>query len=117
MYDEIVFAPDPRNPEEELIGVDNQTEYETISIQLGFNGVFEIDESHSALLQRRDDGFYELCTFNLERKCFEKTLVLSDTYNVKAVCNNVEELFNQGRFKTFCEEDSSKPVLVLDRNS
>ena len=117
MYNEIIFSPDPRFPQHELIGVDNQMEYQVISIQLGYNGKFEMDGSHSAILQRRDDEVYELCTFNLEKKHFEKTLVFSDTYNLKTICDRVEELFNQGRFKPFCEEDDSKPVLVLVRNS
>ena len=60
-YDEIIFSPDPRTDQNDLIGVDDDSEHEFISIQLGKDKEFEIDGSHSAFLERRGDGFYELC--------------------------------------------------------
>ena len=41
MYNEIIFSPDPRTYQNELIGRDSDTEFEMISIQLS-EGVSEI---------------------------------------------------------------------------
>ena len=56
MYDEIIFSPDPRKPYRGSIGRENDREHEMISIQLGCNGTFRKNASHSAILER------EVCT-------------------------------------------------------
>ncbi len=113
MFNEIIFSPDPRFPENELIGVDDEQQYNIISIQLSSDGKFYPDDSHSALLQLDDKGFYELLTFDPEKEYFKRTLYFSDTHNYKTVCENVEELFNQGRLKPFFIDEDSKPKLVF----
>ena len=83
MYDEIFFSPDPRKPYDGPIGRENNREYPQISIQLGSDGTFEKNASYSALLERREDGFYALCLVNLEKGHYESWRIFSDTYNVK----------------------------------
>ena len=111
-YDEIFFSPDPRTDQNDLIGVDEDSEHEMISIQLGSDGMFGIDASHSAILERREDGFYQLCLVNLEKGYMEPWRVFSDTYNVKTVCDQVEQLFEDGHLQVHCIEDQEKPVLI-----
>ena len=112
MYDEIIFSPDPRTYQNELIGVDNDIEHKFISIQLGSNGTFGKDGSHSAFLERREDGFYELCLVNLEKKHYEPFRVFNDTYNVKTVCDQVEQLFEDGHLQVHFIEGERKPKLI-----
>ena len=89
-------------------------EHEFISIQLGNDEKFEIDGSHSAFLQRREDGFYELCLLNLEKEHYEPYRVFSDTYNVNTVCDQVEQLFEDRHLQVhFIEEErEKKPILI-----
>ena len=115
MYDEIIFSPDPRTYQNELIGVDDDREHEFISIQLGSNGTFGQDASHSAFLERREDGFYELCLANLEKGYSEPWRVFSDTYNVKTVCDQVEQLFEDGHLQVHFVEGEEKPILIPAR--
>ena len=111
MYDEIIFSPDPRKPYSGSIGRENDQEYPLISIQLGSNGTFGKDGSHSAILERREDGFYELCLINLEKGHYERYRVFNDTYNVKTVCDQVEQLFEDGRLQANFIEGREKPIL------
>ena len=111
-YDEIIFSPDPRTDQNELIGVDDDSEHDFISIQLGSDSKFGIDASHSAVLERREDGFYELCLFNLEKEHYEPFRVFNDTYNVKTVCDQVEQLFEDGHLQVHVIEEREKPLLI-----
>ena len=111
MYDEIIFSPDPRADQNDLIGVDD-VEHEMISIQLGSDGKFDTDASHSAILERRDDGFYELLLANLDKGYSEPWRVFSDTYNVKTVCDQVEQLFEDGHLQPHFIEGEEKPILI-----
>ena len=108
----ITFSPDPRNPQNEFLSGDNEEEYRVISIQLSENGNLESGESHSAYLERRDDGFYELLLFDLEKKCFEIYRVFSDTYDPKAVCDEVEQLFEECLLQVHLREDDDTPLLI-----
>ena len=112
MYDEIIFSPDPRTDQNDLIGVDDASEHEMISIQLGSNGTFEQNASHSAILERREDGFYQLCLANLDMGYSEPWRVFSDTYNVKTVCDQVEQLFEDGHLLPHFIEGEEKPILI-----
>ena len=112
MYDEIIFSPDPRTDQNDLIGVDDASEHEMISIQLGSDGTFGKDGSHSAVLERREDGFYKLCLVNLEKGHYEPWRVFSDTYNVKTVCDQVEQLFEDGHLQVHFVEGEKKPILI-----
>ena len=111
VYDEIIFAPDPRTYQNETIGGDD-IEHNFISIQLGSNGEFESNASHSAILERGEDGFYELCLVNLEKGHYEPWRVFSDTYNVKTVCDRVEQLFEDGHLQVHFIEGERKPILI-----
>ena len=112
MHDEIIFSPDPRTTQNDLIGVDDASEHEMISIQLGSNGTFGQNASHSAILERREDGFYQLCLVNLEKGYMEPWRVFSDTYNVNTVCDQVEQLFEDGHLQVHFIEGEEKPILV-----
>ena len=112
MHDEIIFSPDPRTDQNDLIGVDDASEYEMISIQLGSNGTFGKDGSHAAILERREDGFYELCLANLDKGYSEPWRVFSDTYNVNTVCDQVEQLFDHGHLQVHFIEGEKKPILI-----
>ena len=115
MHDEIIFSPDPRADQNGFIGVDDASEYEMISIQLGSNGAFEQNASHSAILERREDGFYQLCLANLDKGYMEPWRVFSDTYNVKTVCDQVEQLFEDGHLQVHFVEGEKKPILIPAR--
>lgn len=117
-YSEIIFTPDPRThvidlilDEDTMKGYEDEL-YSTISIQLGKNGVFGIDGNHSALLQRRDDLFYELFLFDLDKNYFDVFAVFKDTYNVKTVCDEIEKLFRDGKIKANFIDYDEKPVLI-----
>ena len=112
MYDEIIFSPDPRKPYSGSIQRENDREHEMISIQLGSNGTFGQNTSHSAILERREDGFYELCLANLDKGYSEPWRVFSDTYNVKTVCDQIEQLFEDGHLQVHFIEGEEKPVLI-----
>ena len=112
MYDEIIFSPDPRKPYRGSIQRENDREYPQISIQLGSNGTFGQNASNSAILERREDGFYELCLANLDKGYSEPWRVFSDTYNVKTVCDQVEQLFEDGRLLPHFIEGEEKPILI-----
>ena len=112
MYDEIIFSPDPRKPYRGSIGRENDREHEMISIQLGSNGTFGKNASHSAILERREDGFYQLCLANLDKGYSEPWRVFSDTYNVKTVCDQVEQLFEDGHLQVHFVEGEKKPILI-----
>lgn len=112
MYNEIIFSPDPRNPKNQLLGVDNDAEYEQISIQLGENGEYGEDASHSAYLERGEDGFYRLYLHNLEKGHFDIFRVFSDTYNVNTVCDQVEQLFEDRHLQVHFIEGEKKPILI-----
>ena len=109
---EIIFDPDPRNPKNQLIGVDNDAEYEQISIQLGENGEYGRDASHSAYLERGEDGFYRLYLPNLEKGHLDSFRVFSDTYNPKTVCNQVQQLYDDGHLQVHFVEGDPKPILI-----
>ncbi len=111
-YDEIIFSPDPRKPYTGSIGRENDdTRYSRISIQLGSNGTFGKDGSHSAFLERREDGFYQLLLANLDEGHSEPWRVFSDTYNVNTVCDQVEQLFEDGHLQVHFVEGEKKPIL------
>ena len=112
MHDEIIFSPDPRTDQNDFIGIDDASEHEMISIQLGSNGTFGMKASHSAILERREDGFYELCLVNLEKGRMEPWRVFSDTYNVNTVCDQVEQLFEDGHLQVHFIEGEEKPILI-----
>ena len=112
MYDEIIFSPDPRKPYRGSIGRKNEREHNFISIQLGSDGTFGADGSHSAYLQRRDDEFYELCLVNLEKGHYESFRVFSDTYNVNTVCDRVEQLFEDRHLQIHFIDGVKKPILI-----
>ena len=112
MYDEIIFSPDPRKPYSGSIQRENDREYPQISIQLGSNGTFGSDGSHSAFLERREDGFYQLLLANLDKGYSEPWRVFSDTYNVKTVCDQVEQLFEDGHLQPHFIEGEEKPILI-----
>ena len=115
-YSEIIFVPDPRTHVIDLIlDEDTMKEYEDnlysgISIQLGNNGEFEVDADHSAFLQRRDDGFYELLLPDLDKNCLDVFTVFKDTYNVKTVCNIVEKMFYDGKIKAHLTNYDEKTI-------
>ena len=115
MYDEIFFDPDPRSPKHDLIGVDNEQQYDQISIQLGSKDTYGKDASHSALLELNNEGLYELNTYDPERMCFDKVLVFSDTRNHNTVLNQIEGVFKNGRLKPHFIDENSKPKLVYIR--
>lgn len=117
MYDEIIFSPDPRTYQNELIGVDDDREHNFISIQLGSNGTFDLDGSHSAVLELREDGFYELLLFYFKKNCFDVFQVFRDTYNVKTVCDRVEQLFEDGHLQIYFVEGEEKPILISKKSS
>lgn len=110
-YGEIIFSPDPRKPYRGSIGREKDREYRLISIQLGSDGTFGKDGSHSAILERREDGFYQLCLVSLEKGHYEPWRVFSDTYNVNTVCDQVEQLFEDGHLKAHFIEGRKKPIL------
>ena len=112
MYDDIIFSPDPRKPYSGSIGREDDREHEMISIQLGSNGKFGKNASHSAILERREDGFYQLCLANLDKGYSEPWRVFSDTYNVKTVCDQVEQLFEDGHLLPHFIEGEEKPILI-----
>ena len=116
-YSEIFFSPDPRQGidlilDEEGIEKYKEANYQRISIQLGKNGEFEIDASHSAVLERRDDGFYELLLLDLDKKCLDVFAVFRETYNVKTVCDLVEKMFYDGKIKAHLTDYGEKPSLI-----
>ena len=115
MHDEIIFSPDPRKPYDGSIQRENDSEHEMISIQLGSNGTFGNNASHSAILERREDGFYQLCLANLDKGYSEPWRVFSDTYNVKTVCDQVEQLFEDGHLQPHFIEGEEKPILIPAR--
>ena len=115
MYDEIIFSPDPRKPYRGSIQRENDSEHEMISIQLGSDGTFGKNASHSAILERREDGFYQLCLANLDKGYSEPWRVFSDTYNVKTVCDQVEQLFEDGHLQVHFIEGEEKPILIPAR--
>ena len=108
MYDEIIFSPDPRKPYRGSIQRENDREYSRISIQLGSNGTFGKDGSHAAILERREDGFYQLLLANLDEGHSEPWRVFSDTYNVNTVCDQVEQLFEDGHLQVHFVEGEEK---------
>ena len=113
MYDDIIFSPDPRKPYDGSIGRENDdTRYSRISIQLGSNGTFGKDGSHAAILERREDGFYQLLLANLDEGHSEPWRVFSDTYNVNTVCDQVEQLFEDGHLQVHFVEGEKKPILI-----
>ena len=112
MYDEIIFSPDPRKPYRGSIGRENDREHEMISIQLGCNGTFRKNASHSAILERTEDGFYQLCLANLDKGYSEPWRVFSDTYNIKTVCDQVEQLFEDGHLQVHFIKGEEKPILI-----
>lgn len=120
-YSEIIFDPDPQTHVIDLIlDEDAMKEYEDnlysrISIQLGKDGVFEADGSHSALLERRDDLFFELLLADLDKNCFDVFVVFKETYSVKTVCNMVEKLFHNGKIKAHLIDYNEKPLLIDGR--
>lgn len=116
-YDEIIFSPDPRKPYDGSIGRENDdTRYSQISIALGSNGTYGKMASPSALLERREDGFYELILFDLEKNHFDVSKVFRDTYNVKTVCDQVEQLFEDGHLQVHFIEGEKIPKLILTRS-
>ena len=116
-YSEILFSPDPRRGidlilDEEGIEKYKEANYWRISIQLGKNGEFEIDNSHSALLERRDDGFYELLLPDLDKGHLDVFAVFRETYNIETVCNLVEKMFYDGKIKAHLIDYNEKPVII-----
>ena len=117
MYDEIIFSPDPRKPYDGSIGRENDdTRYSRISIQLGSNGTYGKMASPSALLERQEDEFYKLILFDLEKNHFGDSKVFRDTYNVKAVCDQVEQLFKDGHLQPHFIEGEKIPKLIFTRS-
>ncbi len=121
-YSEIFFSPDPRHGidlilDEEGIEKYKEVNYGIISIQLGKNGKFSSDGDHSALLERRDDGFYELLLPDLDKNCLDVFAVFTETYNVETVCNIVEKMFDDRKIKAHLTDYGEKPLLIDAREN
>ena len=117
MFDQIIFNPDPRSFKNQLINLNNNAEYDMISIQLGNDDQFGVDGSHSAILQRRKDNFHELRLFNLEKGDYEPYQVFDHTHNLNTVCNLVEQSFNNGELKVHLLEGEDIPILIPNIDS
>ena len=72
--------------------------------------------SPSALLERQEDEFYKLILFDLEKNHFGDSKVFRDTYNVKAVCDQVEQLFKDGHLQPHFIEGEKIPKLIFTRS-
>ena len=81
-------------------------------IQLGSNGKFGIGASHSAYLERGEDGFYQLYLYNSEKGHLDTFRVFSDTYNPKTVCDSIQQLFEDGHLQVHFIEGDPKPILI-----
>ena len=101
MYDEIIFSPDPRTNQNDLIGIDDASEYDSINIHLHSNGA---DGSVAALLERNETDHYQLLLYDKSEKSFDDKKVF-DTYNVNAICDEIEQWFDDRRLQ---------PHLVVD---
>ena len=114
MYERIIFNPDPRTYRSRTIGVDDtRSRLKRISIPLGSSsGKWVKDASNSAILERRDDGFYELLLRDLEQGRFEVYKIFDDTTDPRAVCREVERMFERGEIKTHKKEGRRKPYLI-----
>ena len=101
----IIFELDPRNPQNEFLSGGN--DYSRIEIQLVETGGL------SANLQRReDDDFYELWLYDVEKNSFDDTMIFSETYDPKAVCDLVEQLFEDRHLEVHLREDDDTPLLI-----
>ena len=104
----ITFSPDPRNPKNEFLSGGN--DYSHIGILLDESGV---GGGLSANLQRsEDDDFYELLLYDVEKKFFDDTMILRETYDPKAVCDEVERLLEERLLQVHLREDDDTPVLI-----
>ena len=104
----ITFSPDPRNPQNEFLSGGN--DYSRIGILLDESG---IGGGLSAFLQcREEDDFYELWLYAVEKKSFDDTMIFSETYDPKAVCDAVEQLFEEGLLQVHLREDDDTPLLI-----
>ena len=121
MHDEIIFSPDPRTDQNDLIGVDDTNEYDSINIYLHSN---DADGSVAGLLEHRKDGFYyEILLYDKREKSFNDKLVFTDTYNINDICDEIERWFDNGRLQAHLvveEKDGKKEeyyVLIFKRSS
>ena len=95
---EIIFVPDRR--------------LKRISIQLGRNGKYAKSAGQSAVLERRNDGFYELLLHGLEKRRLESYKIFDYTTNPKEVCREVERMFESGEIIAHKTEGRRKPCLI-----
>ena len=120
MHDEIIFSPDPRTDQNELIGVDDASEHDSINIYLHSNGA---DGSVAALLERNETDHYQLLLYDKCKESFDDKLVFTDTYNVNTVCDQVERWFDDERLQAHLvvdEKDGKKEeyyVLIFKKSS
>ena len=119
MHDEIIFSPDPRTDQNDLIGVDDASEHDSINIYLHSNGA---DGSAAALLERNENNYYQLLLYDKSEKSFDDKKVF-DTYNVNAICDEIEQWFDDGRLQAHLvvdEKDGKKEeyyVLIFKKSS
>ena len=114
MFEKVIFVPDPRTYRSRTIGVDDTAErLKRISIQLGSkSGKWVKDASNSAILERRDDGFYELLLHDLEQGRFEVYKIFDDPTAPKEVCREVERMFERDEIIAHKKEGKRKPYLI-----
>ena len=119
MHDEIIFSPDPRADQNDLIGVDDANEYDSINIYLHSNGA---DGSVAALLERNETDHYQLLLYDKSEKSFDDKKVF-DTYNVNAICDEIERWFDDGGLQAHLvvdEKEGKKEeyyVLIFKKSS
>ena len=120
MHDEIIFSPDPRTTQNDLIGVDDASEYDSINIYLHSN---DADGSVAAFLKRNETDHYELFLYDKCKESFDDKLVFTETYNINAICDEIEQWFDEERLQAHLivdEKDGKKEeyyVLIFKRSS
>ena len=113
MFDGLIFLPDPRTDQMDgtttdgLIGVNADSEYDTIYIFLHSNDGMECDESHAALLKRNEKNYYQLLLFDTRKESFDDKKVFSNTYNVKSICAEIEDWFHSGLLQAHLVEEEN----------
>ena len=91
MHDEIIFSPDPRTDQNGFIGVNDDSEYDSINIHLHSNGA---DGSVAALLERNETDYYQLLLYDKSTKSFDDKKVFTETYDVNTICDKIEQWFD-----------------------
>ena len=87
----LVFVPDPRFPQNDLIGVDD-----TGDIQVHLDE-YDPDEDSHALLQRQANRIYEFLLYDSKKGHHESYTGFSETRDSKTACDYVRQLYRNGR--------------------